>query len=112
MLSYNGLLYPTVSREMRFQLPLASPSLVSARIETVFERSKVKERLGTQEPIFEILAASASEAWLMLEMRESVFFRLKRRVRNNKADPLKWQSRMSSAILGGTRKILAAGCVG
>ena len=25
MLSYNGLLYPTVSREMRFQLPLASP---------------------------------------------------------------------------------------
>lgn len=62
VLSYNGLLYPTVSREMRFQLPLASPSLVSARIETVFERSKVKERLGTQEPIFEILAASASEA--------------------------------------------------
>ena len=81
-------------------------------IETVFERSKVKERSGTQEPIFEILAASASEAWLMLEMRESVFFRLKRRVRNNRADPLKWQSRMSSAILGGTRKILAAGCVG
>lgn len=79
----------TVSLWRRVQLPQASPSLVSARIETVFERSKVKERLGTQEPIFEILAASASEAWLMLEMRESVFFRLKRRVRNNKADPLK-----------------------
>ena len=65
----------------RGSTPRGIASLVSARIETVFEYSKVKEYSGTQEPIPEILAASASEAWLMLEMRESVFFLLKRRVR-------------------------------